>query len=148
MRSVEISQSLVTAATIYGETTPGYLADIQEFGGSIFPAERFFNIFWSLPKIERDGIIPDPDILLQIPRPITRVGIGVLADAAGYNRLGFESESSTGSIITSYPALTSALNHLKWKLVWADSDSIFTNQQSSDTIHTQSDSMHDAEANE
>jgi len=148
MRSVKISQSLVTATEIYGETTPGYLSDIPEFGGSIFPAERFFNIFWSLSQTERDDIIPDPDILLKLPRPVNRVGIGVFEDAVEYGRLGFESESSTGSTITSYPALTSALNRLKWKLVWADSDSIFTNRQPPDTIDTQSDSLPGVEANE
>jgi len=147
IRSLKISRALVNAATVNGVTVEGSINDAPGFGGSIYPADKFFNIFWSLPESERNTIIPDPDILLQLPKPIVRVGFSSIPDAADYNMIGFETEKLSGYSYVTYPVCTAALQNLRWKLAWEDSDTLFQKDADAnangdaDTTHTKVDSL-------
>jgi hypothetical protein len=125
IRSLKISRALVNAAQVNGVKAEGALADAPGFGGSVYPSNKFFNIFWSLPDSERIAIISDPDILLQLPKPIMKVGFGVIPDANGYTAIGFETESSGIFSHITYPVHTAALANLRWKLALEDSDTLF-----------------------
>ena len=125
MRSVQIPRGLAEAAEIYGTTASGSLSESRNFGSSIYSAERFFNIFWNLPESERTMIITDPDILLQLPKPITKVGFGSIPGARVYGIIGFESDNFDGVSYTTYPVRTTVLNNIRWKLAWEESDSLF-----------------------
>jgi hypothetical protein len=72
-----------------------------------------------------------------------RVGFGVIPDANGYTAIGFESESSGGFSHITYPVHTAALENLRGKLAWEDSDTLFKKDvdvdDDGDTIHHEGD---------
>lgn len=122
MRSVTISGALLRAASVYGKTSTGALSDNLPFGGKIYSAERFFNGFRSLSNEEKSAIFGDPEMLLQLPKPVIRVGLCPLASAPGYSVIGFESSDYDGNVITSYPVPTSAVEKLIKMLTTRDSE--------------------------
>lgn len=133
IRNVTVSPALITAVEIHGRLTTGLLSDNTAFSGNIFSAQRFFDAFWKLSQLERDKIIPDPDFLLKLPRPVVRVGFASLPEAPGFTVIGFESESRSSTIVTSFPVYVSVLGRLRWLLAWADSDTIFNKQDNPDS---------------
>ena len=138
--SISVSGALTEAAVIHGQTSSGSLSDDPSFKGKIYSAQTFFSSFQRLLPSEREEIISDPDILLELPRPIIRVGLGSFAGSTEYSIIGFESRDNSGSSVTIYPVLTTSLSRLKWMLVWEDSDTLFTSDEAADTLTLDDDS--------
>ncbi len=134
MMNMTVSEALTEAAVVHGQTTSGSLNDNPSFKGNIHSADRFFSSFQRLSPSEREDIISDPDILLELPKPVIRVGLGSFAGSTEYSIIGFESSDNRVSSVTVYPVLSSSLSRLKWMLAWEDSDTLFTNDETTDTL--------------
>lgn len=141
MRHLNISRALLDAAEIYGKVTPGRLTDIPAFAGRIYPSDRFFAIVFRLSEEERTALFMDPDILLQLPRPVMQVGVASAEDPDGYATVGFESAAEGGFIVTTYPALPAPLNRVTWMLAWEDADTIFATMKSAAAEQPPSDTV-------
>ncbi len=127
LRSVPLVDELIRVVGTGGRRVIGGLSDDSRFIGRLHPAERFFAILFQLPDIDRNAIFPDPEMLLGLPKPLTWVG---LAPAGGepFAQVGFESNSPDGPSITIYPVSIAAFDRLSFLLAWADSDTLFRDQ--------------------
>ncbi len=65
------------------------LEDLPFFENRIYPADRFFDALQAFPEEVRRSMLPQPEILLNTPGQITRVGISDEA-VSGFIELGFE----------------------------------------------------------
>ncbi len=127
LRSVPLPEALIRAESPGGQRVIGDLSSDPRFIGRLHTAERFFAILFQLPEQERIAIFPDPEMLLGLPKPVTWVGLG-LTDNDPIAQVGFESSSSDGPVVTIYPISTKAFQRLSFLLAWADSDTLFRDQ--------------------
>ncbi len=65
------------------------LEDLPFFENRIYPADRFFDALQAFPEEVRRSMLPQPEILLNTPGQIMRVGISDEA-VSGFIELGFE----------------------------------------------------------
>ena len=65
------------------------LDDLPNFENRIYPSDRFFKTLETFPEDARRSIIPHPEILLELPGKIRRVGISDEA-VSGFIEIGFE----------------------------------------------------------
>ncbi|WDP92106.1 MAG: hypothetical protein HUN04_21240 [Desulfobacter sp.] len=68
---------------------PGRLETLEDFSGTIYPADRFFEAVFRLPEEMVPDLIPEGEALLTGTGTLDRVGIWNTAED-GYIRLGFE----------------------------------------------------------
>lgn len=128
LRQILLPDALIRVASTGGRHVAGGLDGDPRFLGRLHPSERFFAILFQLPEQERSAIFPDPEMLLGLPKPVNWVG---LAPAGGevFAQVGFESSSPEGPLITIYPISIQAFDRLSFLLAWADSDTLFRDEE-------------------
>ena len=127
LRSITLPDEIIRVESAGGRRVIGDLDDDPRFIGRLHPAERFFAILFQLSEQERTAIFPDPEMLLGLPKPVVWVGLG-LGDSDPFAQVGFESTSPEGPIVTIYPISNRAYQRLSFLLAWADSDTLFRDQ--------------------
>jgi hypothetical protein len=70
------------------------LEDLPPFENRVYAADRFFSALSAFPEEVRRSMLPNPEILLEIPGQIARVGISDEA-GSGFIELGFEIVNGT-----------------------------------------------------
>ena len=94
LRELEIPYDLLHHIERFEIALTGTLEDLSSFENRIYPAERFFAALESLPEGDLRSVISQPEILLNMPGHIVRVGISDEA-VSGFIELGFEIEHGT-----------------------------------------------------
>ncbi|MFN3821887.1 MAG: hypothetical protein ACK4OO_06090, partial [bacterium] len=70
---------------------------------------------------DRERLFADPLILLQIPKPLERVGLAE-PDSQGWGKIAFESRTELGINIIERPLSAYAFNRLLFALTWQEND--------------------------
>ncbi len=116
IKSVPISSDLLEAAKMFGKVTAGRLSEVFENTGEFHSGDAFFEAYFNLP-VEKQKKILDPEVLLNIEKPVTQVGLSAIAESKDFIYIGFESLGSGGYQNIIYPVhrenikpLLSALN--------------------------------------
>ena len=109
---INIEKSLLEAADNYGKSTPGQLNDNPAFSGNIFPGALFLNRLQSMSSLQRQSLFLDPDILLTIPKPLSRIGLSPPPGQNDLGLIGFEFLGDDGYFTTVYPLSLSAFDQL------------------------------------
>jgi len=126
IRDIKIKRSLFEAAENYGKRISGQITSITEFTGSVFPGDKFLKLMVDMSDANRYALFTDPEILLVIPKPLTRVGLAATDEPGGIGSVGFESSDADGPFVLIYPALNAGINRLLWELTWTESETLFT----------------------
>ena len=95
LRELEIQSNLIEYIKRVEMALTGSLEDLPSFENRIYPADQFFAALESLPQEDLGSLISQPEMLLNIPGHIIRVGISDEA-VSGFIELGFEIEDDKG----------------------------------------------------
>jgi hypothetical protein len=111
LRQVNVGREFMSTLS-RGSTTAGRsLEDFADFQDRIYPAERFFAALASLPEEVQNGLIPQPERLLDFSGRITRVGISDEA-VSGRVEVGIEIRSGAERRVE----MTHAQDWAVWRL--------------------------------
>lgn len=126
LRNLSLSPAFLQIAAFFGKTAPGRLDDVLEFSGHIYPAQRFFDLFYALPDSIRQLFFPETDIMLRLPTSAARVGLSA-PEGEEYGLIGFETDVLEGNQVVLFAASSRLMQKLIWRLSWEGSDTLFFN---------------------
>ena len=95
LRQLQIEAALFNRLADKNKPAAGRLAERPQFARRLYPARLFFEVLASQSEDIRNGVIPQPALLLQKPGHITQVGISDEA-VSEFIALGFEFETADG----------------------------------------------------
>jgi hypothetical protein len=89
LRQFDLSKTMLERLE-QGETLSAQsLDELPNYENRIYPADRFFDVLETFPEDLRRAMVPQPEVLLNTPGRIARVGISDEA-VSGFIELGFE----------------------------------------------------------
>jgi hypothetical protein len=98
IRQVSLSRTTVADLDQDNSIFKGTLEDIDDFAGTIYPADHFFKTTLKLPAGTLSELIIRPERLLPDRGKISRVGIWP-GQTSGYVQMGFEVQGPRGNMV-------------------------------------------------
>jgi hypothetical protein len=89
LRQVDLSNTMLQRLEPGEAMSAQSLDELPNYENRIYPADRFFDVLETFPEDLRRAMVPQPEVLLNTPGRITRVGISDEA-VSGFIELGFE----------------------------------------------------------
>jgi len=98
LKELELPPELLDRLQQQEDFSEGVLEDFPRLENRIYRADRFFEALANQPEEIRRSILPAPERLLALSRPITRVGVSDEA-LTGFVDIGLEFESEGKSMV-------------------------------------------------
>jgi hypothetical protein len=124
IRTISLDERYARVSSDRGRTARGSLSDDPAYTGHIYLSEQFLEVFFKLSEEERGSLIPDPGMLLAVPKPITFIGLAP-AGREPFSLISFESLGPNGVILTTYPISPDAYDRLVFLMAMRESDTLF-----------------------
>lgn len=112
----EIGASHITGRQVNLDQDPSYQ-------GRIYDGEIFLRYLMILTDAEREAMFPDPLFLLQIPRPLGRVGLAP-PNQEGWAKIALEGKGDNKGVVE-LPISAYTFNRLAFALSWEDGDTLW-----------------------
>lgn len=113
-----IENEFLAAVDDYGKRMPEGLSSLPRFSGRVYPVEKFYSQYFKLSQPEQMELIGSEGLLVSLPPDLKQVGFAPARQADGYGRIGFESQTREGTVVTIFPAPGAAIDKFLWQMAW------------------------------